>query len=68
MIAMNKDEASLYARDGYILRKGLLGVEEVNKFRDHARKQLEQEKSSGAVMAKGDKEGKTTLLKMWTKA
>jgi ectoine hydroxylase-related dioxygenase (phytanoyl-CoA dioxygenase family) len=68
MIAMTKEEAGLYARDGYIIRKGLLGVEEVDRFRGHARKQLEQENSSGAVMAKGDKEGKKTLLKMWTTA
>ena len=68
MFGLTEDEASRYARDGYIIRKGLLGPEEVTNFRDHARKQLEAETSSGAVMAKGDKEGKTTLLKMWTKA
>jgi len=60
-IAMSKEEAHLYARDGYILRKGLLSADEVEKFRDRAREQLEQEKRSGAVMAKGDKEGKTTF-------
>ncbi len=67
-IAMSKEEAHLYARDGYILRKGLLSTDEVEKFRDRAREQLEEEKRSGAVMAKGDKEGKTTFLRMWTKA
>ena len=67
-IAMSKEEAHLYARDGYILRKGLLSADEVEKFRDRAREQLEQEKRSGAVMAKGDKEGKRTFLRMWTKA
>jgi len=68
MLAMSKDEAGGYARDGYILRKALLGADEVEKFRERARRQLEQESVGGAVMAKGDKEGKTTLLKMWTKA
>jgi ectoine hydroxylase-related dioxygenase (phytanoyl-CoA dioxygenase family) len=67
-IAMSDDEARLYARDGYILRKGLLGADEVDGFRNRSRAQLEQENQSGAVMAKGDREGKTTLLKMWTKA
>jgi ectoine hydroxylase-related dioxygenase (phytanoyl-CoA dioxygenase family) len=50
------------------LRKGLLGREEVERFRDHARRQLEQEQRAGAVMSKGDKEGNATLLKMWTRA
>lgn len=68
MIAMTEGEARLYARDGYIVRKGLLGAEEVAGFRSRARMQLEQENSGGAVMAKGDKEGKKTLLKMWTTA
>jgi hypothetical protein len=66
MIAMTKEEAASYARDGYILRKGLLSDEEVERFRDTARAQLERENREGAVMTKGDKEGKTTLLKMWT--
>ena len=52
MTAMTKEEAGLYARDGYIIRKALLGAEEVDRFRGRARKQLEQENSSGAVMAK----------------
>lgn len=68
MLAMTRHEAELYARDGYIIRRGLLGAGEVANFRDHARKQLEEEQSKGGVMSKGDKEGKTTLLKMWTKA
>jgi ectoine hydroxylase-related dioxygenase (phytanoyl-CoA dioxygenase family) len=67
-LAMNAEEASQYARDGYLLRKGLLSDDEVSRFRDRARSQLEQETREGAVMSKGDKEGKTTLLKMWTKA
>ncbi|CCV15239.1 Phytanoyl-CoA dioxygenase [Mesorhizobium sp. STM 4661] len=68
MLAMTKAEKERYASDGYIIRQGLLTTAEVDDFRDHARKQLEAENKSGAVMAKGDKEGKTTLLKMWTKA
>jgi hypothetical protein len=68
MIAMTKEEAASYARDGYILCKGLLSHEEVERFRDTARAQLERENREGAVMIKGDKEGKTTLLKMWTRA
>ncbi len=68
MIGLTAKEASAYARDGYIIRKGLLSEDEVAAFRGHARKQLEAERSTGAVMQKGDKEGKTTLLKRWTKA
>ncbi|MGO4842566.1 phytanoyl-CoA dioxygenase family protein, partial [Rhizobiaceae sp. 2RAB30] len=68
MLTMSKAEAADYARDGYIIRKGLLTTDEVNVFRDRARAQLEAENKAGAVMAKGDKEGKTTLLKMWNKA
>jgi ectoine hydroxylase-related dioxygenase (phytanoyl-CoA dioxygenase family) len=68
MIAMTSKEAAAYARDGYILRPGLLSREEVERFRDTARAQLERESREGAVMTKGDREGKTTLLKMWSKA
>ncbi len=67
-IAMSAEEAGRYARDGFLLRKGLLSPEEVGRFRDRARSQLEQESRDGSVMTKGDKEGKSTLLKMWTKA
>ena len=62
------DTRHQYGRDGYLLRKRLLGEDEVSRFRDRARSQLEQETREGAVMTKGDKEGKKTLLKMWTKA
>jgi ectoine hydroxylase-related dioxygenase (phytanoyl-CoA dioxygenase family) len=68
MIAMTREETAAYARDGYILRSGLLRREEVGRFRDTARAQLERENREGAVMSKGDKDGKTTLLKIWTKA
>jgi len=67
-ISMSADEARLYALNGYILRKGFLSADEVAKFRDRARAQLEQDKRRGTVVAKSDKDGKTTLLKMWTTA
>jgi ectoine hydroxylase-related dioxygenase (phytanoyl-CoA dioxygenase family) len=67
-IVMSKDETEAYARDGSILVKGLLGADEVGWFRDQARAQLEAETSGGAVMAKGDSEGRQTLLKMWNTA
>ena len=68
MIAMTREETAAYGRHGYILRSGLLSRREVERFRDTARAQLERENREGAVMSKGDKDGKTTLLKMWTKA
>jgi ectoine hydroxylase-related dioxygenase (phytanoyl-CoA dioxygenase family) len=68
MIAMTRVQAAAYARDGYILCQGLLSREEVERFRGAARTQLERESREGAVMTKGDKEGKATLLKMWNKA
>ena len=49
MIAMTREEADAYSRDGYILRKGLLSLEEVERFRDTARAQLERENREGAV-------------------
>ena len=67
-IAMSAEEAGRYARDGYLLRNGLLSPEEVDAFRASARAQLEQERRDGSVMTKADREGKATLLKMWTTA
>lgn len=67
-IVMSAEEAGHYARDGFLLRKGLLSAEEVSGFRDRARSQLEAEQRAGSVMTKADREGKTTLLKMWTNA
>ena len=58
MLAMTSEETAAYARDGYILRSGLLSRDEVGRFRDTARAQLERENREGAVMSKGDKEGK----------
>jgi hypothetical protein len=42
MIAMTREETAAYGRDGYILRSGLLSREEVERFRDTARAQLER--------------------------
>jgi ectoine hydroxylase-related dioxygenase (phytanoyl-CoA dioxygenase family) len=68
MLGMTQDEIRDYARDGYIIRRALLGADEVATFRDRARSQLEEERRSGSVMQKGDKDGNATLLKMWTSA
>jgi len=57
-----------YAEDGYFIRAALLAPAEVADFRDHARRQLEAEAAQGRVMAKGDKDGNKTLLKMWDRA
>jgi ectoine hydroxylase-related dioxygenase (phytanoyl-CoA dioxygenase family) len=68
MLTPTEGELEAYARDGYFIRRALLSQDEVENFRDHARAQLEAEAATSAVMHKGDKEGKTTLLKMWTTA
>jgi ectoine hydroxylase-related dioxygenase (phytanoyl-CoA dioxygenase family) len=68
MLTMDAVEADAYARDGYVIRSGLLSPEEVTLFRERARAQLDAETKAGSVMAKGDKEGNRTLLKMWTRA
>ena len=67
-ITMSAEETAAYAHDGYLLRKGLLSSAEVDRFRGRARAQLEQDRREGSVMTKADREGKTTLLKMWTSA
>ena len=46
-IAMSAEEADRYARDGYLLCRGLLSLEEVDLFRERARAQLEQEQRDG---------------------
>lgn len=68
MLAPTKEEMRAYEVDGYFIRKGFLNTNEVSDFRDSARKQLEEENAAGAVMQKGDKSGKTTLLKLWNTA
>lgn len=68
MLAPTREEALAYEVDGYFVRKGFLNTAEVADFRDSARRQLEEESRTGAVMQKGDKAGNTTLLKMWTHA
>jgi ectoine hydroxylase-related dioxygenase (phytanoyl-CoA dioxygenase family) len=68
MLTPTEDEMRSYSRDGYFIRKGLLSEDEVADFREHARAELEAEAAAAKVMEKGDKEGNTTLLKMWTRA
>ncbi|HTW25718.1 MAG TPA: phytanoyl-CoA dioxygenase family protein [Acetobacteraceae bacterium] len=68
MFTPTAEETTRYAADGYFIRSSLLSPAEVADFRDHARRQLEAEAARGEVMAKGDKEGNKTLLKMWTRA
>jgi ectoine hydroxylase-related dioxygenase (phytanoyl-CoA dioxygenase family) len=68
MLNPTADELRRYAEDGYFLRSGLLNAGEVADFRNHARRQLEEEAAKGAVMSKGDKEGNKTLLRMWNHA
>jgi ectoine hydroxylase-related dioxygenase (phytanoyl-CoA dioxygenase family) len=61
----SKTELEGYDNYGYIIKKGLLGIEEVTKFRDKARADLENQKNDNEIMQKSDKEGNVTLLKMW---
>jgi ectoine hydroxylase-related dioxygenase (phytanoyl-CoA dioxygenase family) len=68
MLMPNHDLIARYRRDGFYIAPGFLSSEEVTNFRDHARGLLEAEAREGQVMAKGDGEGKQTLLKMWTTA
>lgn len=68
MFMPTTEELQRYAEDGYFIRTGLLGSAEVADFRDHARRQLEAEAATGGVMAKGDKDGRKTLLKIWSRA
>ena len=68
MFSLTDAELVRFATDGYFLRSSLLSREEVSDFLGNARQQLESERQKGAVMAKGDKKGNTTLLKMWTTA
>ncbi|WP_112310461.1 phytanoyl-CoA dioxygenase family protein [Pseudogemmobacter bohemicus] len=68
MLMPTRDQQVRYAEDGFYIVKGLLSADEVTNFRDHARRQLEEEAREGSVMAKGDRDGKSTLLKMWNTA
>ena len=54
-----------YLAKGYQILPGLLSSEEIYCLRDEARGLL---RNDNEVMHKGDKDGKQTLLKMWTKA
>ncbi|MDF1774636.1 MAG: phytanoyl-CoA dioxygenase family protein [Rhizobiaceae bacterium] len=68
MLVPSKEEMRAYEVDGYFVRKNFLSEPEVVDFRDHARRQLEDEANSSTVMEKGDKSGKKTLLKLWNHA
>jgi ectoine hydroxylase-related dioxygenase (phytanoyl-CoA dioxygenase family) len=68
MFTPTAEEMAHYVADGYFVRAGLLSPAEVGDFRDYARRQLEAEAARGDVMAKGDKDGNKTLLKMWVRA
>ncbi len=68
MLMPTRSQQMRYAEDGFYIVRGLLSPEEVTNFRDHARNQLEEEARAGSVMAKGDRDGKSTLLKMWNTA
>ena len=54
-----------YLQNGYHILPGFLSSEEINCLRHEARALL---RSDDAVLHKGDKNGKQTLLKMWTHA
>ncbi|HVG49610.1 MAG TPA: phytanoyl-CoA dioxygenase family protein [Rubellimicrobium sp.] len=68
MLMPTHAQLAQYETDGYYIAPGLLAPEEVANFRDHARTQLEAEAAQGGIMQKGDKAGKSTLLKMWNTA
>ena len=61
-------EAEAYRRDGYFIRGALFSPGEVANFRDYARARLEAEAATDKVMSKGDRDGRSTLLKMWNSA
>jgi ectoine hydroxylase-related dioxygenase (phytanoyl-CoA dioxygenase family) len=54
-----------YRSDGYCVVKELLHPQEVEHFCETARKDLRASATSSDIMQKGDKDGNTTLLKMW---
>lgn len=68
MLVPTREEMRAYEADGYFLRKGFLSSEEVQDFRESSRRQLEEESKGDSVMRKGDKSGKSTLLKLWNHA
>ena len=65
---LTPQQLSDYSSEGYFLIEGMLSEEEVATFRDHARDELRQDAAAGNMMEKKDKEGNTTLLKMWYEA
>lgn len=67
---MKLDTALLekYATDGFAVIPRLLAAEEVTSFRQHAREVLADAAHGGQAMVKGDKDGRTTLLRLWNRA
>jgi len=65
---LTAQQLSDYSSNGYFLIEGMLSEEEVATFRDHARDELRKDAAAGNMMEKKDKEGNTTLLKMWYEA
>ena len=67
-IAMSAEEGERYAHDGYLLRKGLLSLEEVGRI-SRARSGATRTGTARRISHdEGRPRGEATLLKMWTKA
>jgi hypothetical protein len=65
---LNATQLDHYRRDGYAIVPGLLTVDEALHFQAHARAQLRGDGGSGTAMVKEDKDGNTTLLRLWNEA
>ncbi len=65
---LSAEQLSQYEAEGFVIIPGLLQPDEVTAFRDRARSDLRGAAESEGLMAKGDTEGNTTLLKMWYRA
>jgi len=65
---LNQTELNGYAAEGFIIKPQFLSADEVQKFRDVARDDLNRQAENEAVMKKGDKEGHVTLLRLWNHA
>jgi len=58
-------EMEAYETSGFVVKKNFLSIQEAEKFRKTARRDLENQLKEEGIMQKGDKEGNITLLKMW---
>lgn len=65
---LTNQQLEAYHRDGFVVVPGLLTLAEVGHFRGRARSELRSQAASGTAMVKGDREGKQTLLQMWSGA